>query len=58
MLETIIEEKGVDLDNLQTEVEKLLSLLKHREPGLMSWNMFLLERFRNLHKITSQALGK
>ena len=51
-------EKGVNLDDLQQETEKLLALLKDREPGLMTWNEFLHERLQNLHKLTSQALGK
>ena len=34
-------EKGINLDKLQGEAEKLLSLLKDRQPGLMAWNEFM-----------------
>ena len=50
--------KGVNLDELQQETEKLLALLKDRQPGLMTWNEFLHERLQNLHTLTSKALGK
>lgn len=50
--------RGINLDELQQEVEKLLSLLRDRQPGLMCWNEFLHERIKNLHALTSQALGK
>ena len=33
--------KGVDLDQLQEKIRKLLSLLHDRQPGLMTWNMFM-----------------
>jgi len=49
---------GVNLDELQQEVEKLLALLNDRQPGLMTWNEFMWERLQNLHKLTSQGLGK
>lgn len=52
------EKKSINLDDLQQEVEKLLSLLTVREFGLMTWHEFVRERLDNLHKITSQALGK
>ena len=52
------QKKGINLDDLQQETEKLLALLNDREPGLMTWNEFLHERLQNLHKLTSQALGK
>lgn len=48
----------INLDALQQEVEKLLRLLTDRQPGLISWNHFMNERLENLHKLTSQALGK
>lgn len=50
--------KGVNLDELQAEAEKLVVLLKEREPGLMSWNMCVRERLEGLHKLISQALNK
>lgn len=49
---------GISLDDLQTEAEKLLALLKDRQTGISVWHMFLHERLENLHKLTSQALGK
>lgn len=52
------EEKGINLDDLQQETEKLLALLTDRQPGLMTWNMFMQESLQNLHELTSQALGK
>lgn len=52
------EKKGISLDDLQQETEKLLALLADRQPGLMTWNEFLQERLQNIHKLTSQALGK
>lgn len=51
-------EKGINLDELQLETEKLLSLLKDRQPGMVGWNMFLRERLQKLHHITSKALNK
>lgn len=54
---TTEEKKGVNLDELQQEAEKLLSLLNDRQPGLMTWNEFLHERIKKLHALTSQALG-
>ena len=50
--------EGVNLDELQQETERLLALLKDRQPGLMGWNGFMQERLKNLHKLISQALGK
>ncbi len=50
--------KSIDLDELQQEAEKLLALLRDRQPGLMSWHGFLDERLRNIHTITSKVLGK
>lgn len=52
------EGKGVDLDELQEEAEKIVALLKDRHPGLITWNNLLLERVQNLHGLTSQALSK
>ena len=48
----------INLDELQQEIEKLLVLLKDRQPGLMSWNEFVRKRLTNLHSLTSKALGK
>ena len=47
----------IDLDELQMEAEKLLSLLKDRQHGLISWNLSLLERIEDIHRITSSVVG-
>ncbi|OGZ29228.1 MAG: hypothetical protein A2427_03040 [Candidatus Nealsonbacteria bacterium RIFOXYC1_FULL_40_7] len=52
------EKKSVNLDDLQQEVEKLLALLKDRQPGLITWNGFMQERLQALHKLTSAVVGK
>ncbi|MDX1535999.1 MAG: hypothetical protein R3346_04540 [Candidatus Spechtbacterales bacterium] len=43
----------VDLDDLQEEIEGLLSLLKDRQPGLATWNSFLQQRIGNIHALIS-----
>jgi uncharacterized membrane-anchored protein len=50
--------EGVNLDDLQGEAERLLALLKDRQPGHATWHSFLEERLRKLHALTAQALGK
>lgn len=50
--------KGPNLDLLQEEVEKLMALLKDRQTGTMSWNMFLQERLEKLHTLLSKVLNK
>lgn len=45
----------MNLDELQNEVEKLLSLLRAREIGLMSWNELLLDRLKTIHQFIHQA---
>lgn len=60
-LRTLIEThvpKGIDLDELQQEVEKLLALLKDRQKGMMSWHSFLHERLQKLHALTLHYFGK
>jgi len=52
------ETNGINLDELQREVEKLIGLLKDRQPGMISWHEFMQERLTNLHKLTVKALGK
>ena len=47
---------GIDLDELQTEVEKLLELMKDRHPGQSTWNEFLAERLANIQSMANQAL--
>ena len=49
---------GVNLDELQQEAEKLVVLLKNRQPGLPSWNQFLGKRITVIHQMTGQALVK
>jgi uncharacterized protein YlxW (UPF0749 family) len=45
------DEKKINLDELQREVEKLQALLNDRQPGHMSWNQLLHERLQNLHAL-------
>jgi len=45
--------KSINLDELQEEMEKLLSLLKDRQPGLFTWNEFLMERMKKIHSLLS-----
>ena len=51
------EKKGINLDELQTETEKLLSLLKDRQPGLYTWNTFMFERLAILKGLIDKALA-
>lgn len=46
----------INLDEVQQEIEKLLALLKDRQPGMMGWNMFLNERLNKVHTLISSAL--
>ena len=41
--------KGIDLDELQAEAEKLVALLENRELGLSTWHEFLRKRLITLH---------
>lgn len=45
----------MNLDELQKETEKLLLLLKDRQTGLMSWNMLLTERLKEIKKLIESA---
>lgn len=45
----------MNLDELQIEIEKLLSLLNDRQPGMMTWNMFLRERLEAIKKMLDFA---
>lgn len=42
---------ALNLDELQSEVEKLLVLLTDRQPGLITWNMGLNERLEFIQKM-------
>lgn len=46
------------LDELQGETERLLALLKDRQPYLMTWYESLLKRLERLHELTSRVPGK
>lgn len=39
-----------DLNEIQEEAEKLVALLKDRQPGLFTWNMMVLRRIKNIAK--------
>lgn len=45
------------LDELQDETEKLLGLLKDRQLGLISWDIFFVERLKNIHSIIVRLTG-
>jgi len=47
-------ENNLDLDALQAEAEKLLGLLKNRQPGIIVWDEALDERLTNLSKIANR----
>ncbi|MBI2674622.1 MAG: hypothetical protein HYX22_02705 [Candidatus Yanofskybacteria bacterium] len=57
-LEIVEEGEGVNLNELQQETEKLLSLLKDRQSEPIAWSEFLYKQLHTLHALTSQALGK
>ena len=48
------EKEGIDFDDLQQNVEGLLTLLKFRDTDLSSWHKFVKKRLQNLHKFTSK----
>ena len=50
-----MKDKVVNLDELQTETEKLLQLLNDRQLGLITWNMFLIERLTAIKKMAEEA---
>lgn len=45
----------MNLDELQKEVEKLLSLLKDRQQGMMTWNLFLSDRLTSIKGMIEKA---
>ena len=45
------DQKGISLDELQQEADKLLKLLDDRHPGTFVWNMFMMERLKNIRRI-------
>lgn len=45
----------MNLDKLQAETEKLLSLLKDRQQGLFTWNEFLHERLVSIHALIESS---
>jgi hypothetical protein len=52
--------RGIDLDELQSEIEELLELLKNRQPGMsdMEWDGYVQKQLLKLHELASHALGK
>lgn len=48
---TVNEDDERRMDQIQSEVERLLKLLKNREPGLMSWQMFFIQCLLNIQRI-------
>lgn len=47
--------KGVNLDELQKEAERLVKLLQEREPGLATWNGAVLDQLRALKALIHAA---
>lgn len=45
----------MDLDKLQSECERLLSLLKDRQQGMFTWNAFVAERLQAIKKLANDA---
>jgi len=45
----------MNLDELQKEAEKLLALLKDRQQGTMSWNLFLHDRLASIKEMIEKA---
>lgn len=45
----------MNLDELQTEVEQLLYLLKDRQSGLSSWNILLAEKLRLIKELIEKG---
>ena len=52
------EKKEVDLNSLDWEAEQLHYYIANPEPDSEQWKQSLQETIKNLHKLTSQALGK
>ncbi len=50
--------ESINLDELQREVEYLLSLLVDRHRGKVSWEFIMQNHLQKLHKLTSLALGE
>ncbi|OIP25428.1 hypothetical protein AUK11_00595 [bacterium CG2_30_37_16] len=51
-------DKSIDLNDLKNEIDKLQSLLRANEFGLISWHMVLDEKMRNVYNILSKVYGK
>jgi hypothetical protein len=47
--------QGINLDELQRETQRLLNLLKNREPGLMTWNTFLRDQIVGMRSMLADA---
>lgn len=50
-------EQGINLDELQEETEKLLALLKDRQPGLFTWNELFKKKMEKTHSLLSQIVN-
>lgn len=47
--------KQINLDQLERETEKLLALLKDRQPGLSTWNEFLFKQIEKIRATTGSV---
>ena len=43
----------LDLNALEDEARKLVTLLEHREPGLFTWHCFLRDRLQAIRALTN-----
>ncbi|HSV94616.1 MAG TPA: hypothetical protein VLH94_01365 [Spirochaetia bacterium] len=48
--------RTMNLDEFQVEIEKMLSLLKDRQTGMISWYGFFLDRLKSLHSMISRVV--
>lgn len=46
---------SISLDELQEKLQRTLALLKHRHPGLMTWNQLLSESLKDVKEILDEA---
>lgn len=51
-------ELPIVLEDLKKEVFILNKLLQEPEPGLMSWNLYVAEKWHNIIKLYSPRLGE
>lgn len=50
-------QEGVNLNELETETRKLLSLLEDRQPGLATWNDAMRDSLKIIRTLSEKAFG-